>query len=531
MRRPAVFLSSTFSDDFGVGREAVPLRRRILDAVDRLPVDLWAYELAWHAVSPGTTDIDADTIIDRCFEGIKTCDLFVFIVSGRHGTGAGLLEEQISASYFELELFAAALLEKPILILHYRNREPEPLLLDAMRILRQSFPSSAYRIDDEAALFQHFQEACRALVDSRSRNGPHAAADLPEGVSLCRTRQRMEKDLANPSLLFLDGQMSSRARRPDPDKAKALIEHVATGVRGVGEGQRVMPHGAAMFRLWAAMRELMAESMQETADPHIAALWDRAFGLWAGKASWFGLHGHTWMGPLAAVNSQIDLRKRMRADPRFSTHHDLREPTGARASALYSIAQRMQTRARKLFHYRQVVALACEAIEHDPTGREGARSIRAHALVQMARLGHVWKIWEAKADFERSLSIREAKGASEASIGEAKADLGLLLVQIRQRRRGLALVEEGVAQMRSNTSVDGKAFLARGLRKLALAAQQAGRRDLELAARDELSAVSNEVEAIDQLRGLPRATAAHPSQGDASQTGGPVGQPRGPEAP
>src|SRR5690606_18073311 len=105
-----------------------------------------------------------------------------FILSGRHGSGASLLDEGVFARYLELELFAAAALQKPILVLHYA--------------------------------------------------------------------------------------------------------------------------GASLFRLWAAMRELITSDPAVLADAAVLPLWDRALGLWASQASWIGLHGHLWMGPLAAINTQ-----------------------------------------------------------------------------------------------------------------------------------------------------------------------------------------------------------------------------------
>src|SRR4051812_28963 len=65
---------------------------------------------------------------------IKACDLFVFILTGRRGSGAAFVEDRITASYLELELFAAAVLRKPILVLHYAGREPEPALDDTMSL-------------------------------------------------------------------------------------------------------------------------------------------------------------------------------------------------------------------------------------------------------------------------------------------------------------------------------------------------------------------------------------------------------------
>jgi hypothetical protein len=178
----------------------------------------------------------------------------------------------------------------------------------------------------------------------------------------------------------------------------------------------------------------------------------------------------------------------------------VREPLGARASAIYSIAQRMDSRERKFFHYHQVVMLSTQAVARDVTGENGALLIRAHALMQMARLGHFWKLWEATKDFRKCLEIRNTSGAAPAGIGEVKTDLGFCYVLSGRRRRGMALLQEGVALMRCDKTANGKAFLARGLRKLEHAATLSGARRITHEARCERLSLSAAVEALDQAR-------------------------------
>jgi hypothetical protein len=237
-------------------------------------------------------------------------------------------------------------------------------------------------------------------------------------------------------------------------------------------------------------------------DPATAPLWDRAFGLWSSNASWFGLHGHLWMGPLAAINSQIGLRTKFATSAKYNSVLDVREPFGARASAIYSIAQRMASRRRKFWHYHQVVRLATLAIEQDRNSQQGALSVRAHALMRMAQLGHVWDLWGASSDFKESLELRTKSAASPASIGEAMSDLGFCKVLTAQRRTGLSLLRDGVALLRSDKSPNGKAFLARGLRKLELAAKISGARTIMNQAHEERLMLSKDIEALDQARDI-----------------------------
>lgn len=498
--KPRVFLSSVFKDRFDDHSKYVPLRKRIIEDKGALPVLLWAYEHFWPEGTENP-EPDADMIIDRCFDGIKSCDLFVFLLTGRHGSGVRYTDDPLFVSYLELELFAASVLRKPILVLHLRGHEPEPALRDCMILLNRAYATGEYLIDDEKALYNRFRDACDQLaagVWKPVHNG--ILAQLPDWLSIQRTRSDFEDDLSDPCLRFLDGRFRSGRRNANPDRAKLLLDEVASGMRGNVTQRRLMPHGAALFRLWAAMRELMDDAERTLSNPFTAPLWDRALGLWAGKASWFGLHGHMWMGPLAAINSQIELRKKFASEPDFQNVQDVREPLAARASAIYSIAQRMQSRRRKLYHYRQTVDLTTQAIERDLDAQQGSLSIRGHALMRMAQLGHIWKLWEAAADFKGSLELREMSGAPLASIGEAKTDLGFCSVLIGRPRAGLTLLQDGVTLMRSDESANGKAFLARGLRKLERAARLVGPREVAEAAHRERLTVAEEVEAFDQTR-------------------------------
>ena len=495
--KPRVFLSSVFVDDFGSGRGYVPLRKRIIEESDSLPVHLWAYEHFWPKNSE-LPEPDADTVVDRCFRGVKECDLFVFLLTGRHGSGVGYDSDPVLASYLELELFAAAMLDKPTLVLHLYNKEPQDELKDAMLLLRSAHDQ--YVIDDEDGLYRQFMEACDSLAGGTLLAQSQKLAGLAEWLSLRRSRQRMDEELSNPLLHFLDGRLFPDKKNINPAKAGRLLDQVASGHRLVGTDMLQMPHGAALCRLWAAMRELMNDKGTAISDPSIAPLWDRALGLWAGKAAWFGLHGHVWMGPLAAVNSQLALRRGMQHEPAFRSAQDVREPLGGRASAIYSVAHRMYSRKRKLYHYNQTIRLSTRAIERDVDAQQGARAIRGYAFMQTARLGKVWNIWRAKHDFKRSLELREKAGAEPSSIGEAKADLGLCLVLLGSKGSGLSLLQEGIELLRKDDSVNVQSFLAQGLRKLERAATLSGKHALAESAHSERVALSSEIDAFDQAR-------------------------------
>jgi hypothetical protein len=500
MEKRRVFLSSVFRELIDGKWSSPPLRQRIIEERHKLPIELWAYEIFWPDSSEEFRP-NADTVVDRCFAGIRGCDLFVFLLSKRHGSGVEYVEGRALASYVELELFAAAMLQKPVLVLHARGyEESEPPLRDALNLLSQTFTTDRYIIGDENDLYDRFQNECRRLAAGDQATYDPSLKGLPDWLSRRRSRNRFRDELANPDLHFLGGKLRSSRKVADPAKAKILVDQVSSGIRGDLAQPQVLPHGAALFRLWAAMRELMDQSESTLIDPSLAPLWDRTFGLWARSASWFGLHGHLWMGPLACVQSQILLRRKFAAEPKFHEAAEIREPLGARASALYSVAQRMHYWWQKVRHYRLAAALATQAIERDGDGGRGALLIRGYASMQMAQLGYVWQLWGAVDDFRKALELGEKSGASSASVGEAKVALGLSLVLSGRPRTGLGLLEEGVRLMRGDESASGLASLARALRSLERGGSWAGRRDIVETAREERLKIAASVEALDQMR-------------------------------
>jgi hypothetical protein len=219
--KPCVFLSSTFQEGVDGERREVPLRRRIVESRRLLPINLGAYELVWpkdaETPAPG-----ADTVIDRCFAGIRNCDLFVFLLTARHGTSVEYVEGGILASYLELELFAAAILRKPVLVLHLRGRDPERPLRDTLDLLHSSFAAGCYVIDDENGLYSRFRAECDRFAAGDRVPPEPILTQLPDWLSHWRTQASLRRELTDPRLRFLDGSLIvALRRRPDQGRASA----------------------------------------------------------------------------------------------------------------------------------------------------------------------------------------------------------------------------------------------------------------------------------------------------------------------
>jgi hypothetical protein len=431
----------------------------------------------------------ADQIIQRCFADIKKCDLFVYLQTRRHGSRVAFPEaDPTRATYLELELFAAALLRKPMVVLRERDSEPEPELEGLLNVLRSSFGDGMEFVDGAEGLLEAFRsEVVLRAIEARATV---RTAGIPDALSALRSRPSFEEDFANPRLRFLGGHGPATGRPGDHDIASALVAQVASGLTPDGG---IMSHGASVFRLWAAIRELRALDLH---DPQAAILWDRVLGLWSRKVSWFGVHGHVYMGALAAANSQIDLRKEHRS---AEVDTDSRPPLVAKASATYSVAGRMGTRAKAIHHYAEAAWLSKEAALSDAEGSSGALAVQGFSMFQLAKLKRSPDLLaKAKAAFREQLKRREG-GVNEAEVGEAEFDLGFVsLVGVRPFA-AFSLMQAGLDKMRTHGSADGLARLARVLRKFELVSL-AFRPFSTLRTRAERKLVADLVDAQDQLR-------------------------------
>ncbi len=216
---------------------------------------------------------------------------------------------------------------------------------------------------------------------------------------------------------------------PNLPLAQSLLDQVA---RGKGDGSEPLRYAARLARLWTALRELRKAGEAAAYGSDLAPLWDRALGLWGGAASWFGLHGHLQLSPLAAINTQLDIRSRAER----SGDGDGRPPAGARASALYSLA--LRAGSRRVVHLKQTIALTTEAMATGQETEMGLLDIRGAAHM---RLRH---FFQAEADFREALAWRERQGANHFSTGDALVHLAFARAFTRPLIGDLHMLDEGL---------------------------------------------------------------------------------------
>lgn len=448
--RYTAFLSSIYggpTDELGVRA----LRTRIWEVGRRLR-PIWVAE---HS-DPGLEGRAALDIVDECLDQVGRADIFLCVLHGKHGSRirSDKLQASWNASHFEVEIYQAALLRKPIYVLVHRDFDPDSSLMGFLSLLGDVLPHAPWpRLSDDqivAAIEQIVMPGIARSIRHRYLSKlSSTSARLTDALAAARD-DAPAADLRQPSFEFLGGNTDTTIPIPDLALVRDALQRADTQTNQ----QR------RLARYWIALRGLMGAHYRATRDPEVLRLWDRALGGWGKSAAWYGLHAHLRVGTLAAFGSQWRARIALAdagakdLDPGF-----LKPPHGPLGSAYYSLSKRHrspQRRARALTAGLSHVNAALVAESGDPSGLYAIRA--SIHLAQGNRAGAI-------EDYRRVYDIRRSAAVSAAGIGEALSEFGFGLVQTGRRREGLGYLEEGVDLLQQHGS---PGFLVRAKRKLAV---------------------------------------------------------------
>lgn len=416
-------------------------------------------------------------VIDELLQRIRESSLFVCILGGtRHGSSIYVGEDPSSVSFFEIELFQATLLQKPIYLFRLDGFNPVPRLEKLLKILDFYLPEwfSKKTLKD----FE-IKDQTRRLIDRNRLTSPFQTIRhlykpirrLVQGLHTIRRR----------GICFLDEEFEQIRGQPN----RHLIEKVVNLItEQINEEKR-------LSRIWIGIRELMAQPYTNASDMEFLQYWNKLLGEWAKAGAWYGLHADTPLGCLAALNSVSKIRNNLR-------HHfgnKLREqegayPGGALASAKYSIAKRLYIAADRKELFNEALDDIDRTMNWPEPDEAGLRAIRGSIYRQTGAIS------EAIKEYEEVFRLRQTKDPNAADTGEAMSELGFAYLRKWQFKKGLDYCKEGVDLLRQGARAG---FLARGLRKLAVAYLCNGKLKKAYEAKREAEDVAMKHGAFDQL--------------------------------
>jgi Domain of unknown function (DUF4062) len=274
---PPIFVSSCFEDPIG---QRLPIRDVILSGLDdelqRRPVGYG--HLIWMAENQSELDPNSSSLSQMkkaqlCLEGVRSAECFVAIITSRHGSrvnveGAGI----VPSSFFEAELFEAAVLRKPSFIFLLKGYEPDAKMASLLKLLAPFFPNMALQpmsvheilreIDKLIAIYQRPQWLRRRFVP------PH----LRSTVDLLFHERHQAYDIRDlPSIRFLGGVFDRSLQPPDPSVVEAVLNKASAAES----------YSERLTLTWFAFRALMGAPYTDSKFRHMHTLWVRVFESWA----------------------------------------------------------------------------------------------------------------------------------------------------------------------------------------------------------------------------------------------------------
>ncbi len=256
------------------------------------------------------------------------------------------------------------------------------------------------------------------------------------------------------------------------------FEQLLGSVTGIEERSERESH------LTALLPELATVPYTDRSCSPFYSVWDRYCDGWLRATAWRGHHTALRMGRLAMLNTQMAVRCSLAGgtdrQQLLAGHAPsagmIGEATpwirvfnlgGALASEYYSLAKNQSDRRRKETFLRRgleflhIATRVDGLIPDDERDRffAGLAAIRGHIYLELSD-----NALDSVAAFEESLKLRESTDVSMASVAEAKADFGHVMVRQGLSRRGLALLIEGVEELELQMS---GGFAARAKLKLA----------------------------------------------------------------
>lgn len=457
------------------------LRHRIWERGQRSGTPIWVSEIDAKDQFAGK---DLDYIQVACLKQVRSAPKFICLLDGSFGTTWN--EGQISI--LELELATAAFSKRNIWIFRLAPFDnPDPRIESLLRAITIACPAA--RISGPLTHDQVLANIAWLLEPVGAKPLTLEIGPFVQDLAIKRS-PTLTFDLADRDVQFLNGAFAPLLDRPpDKDLIDRLIAQAAA--------ETVTPDKLA--KLWIAIRHLSAAPFSDRRYEEYLPLWESALGKWSSASAWYALHGHFFLGRLAAVNTLSTIRRRVPA----SMQSKLGPPSifadaGAAASEYYSIAKLVPSRWQR----RRLLGKAlwnCNAAlgEHGgPSDPSGLLDIRGHVKLQMLNpIGGI-------SDLKRALAIRQEQGQSLGRIGESEMHLGRAYAYCRRYGRAERLLRDGIAKLRTT---ENHPFTVQGLRHLADFDKRVGHRAEAVTALREAQAIARKYEIQGQLQQIEDA--------------------------
>lgn len=417
------------------------LRRSIHRLGHDLGRPIWVAEVDGQELGRSPEEIQI-----ACLERVRRLEEFICIVDGSYGTPWNLAELCV----LELEIIVATLAGKRFHFFLLSPYDADSRTESLLRVVRKVRPDVA--TTKPLGADEILCTLSQRLKGTRSRRAHRV--DNPVDSNQDPWLQS-ERDL---DVLFLDGSFAPLDEDSPGDSLESLVRQVLARISAGKD------HSTRLVYAWMAIRRLSAAPYSNSECVRFLPLWEEALSQWARAAAWYGLHGHHFLGRLAALNTLLLIRKRLAAPSACSSAPSIHATGGALASEYLSMAKSVQSKSLKLILRRRALGAVNAALQENHQDHSGLLAIRGSAL---QALGH---LHAGLREYRKVLHLRLAAGEDLGRIGEAESELGwgYLLCSVLDPwlfARARHLLTHGAALLRNTDRFE---FTVRALRKLGI---------------------------------------------------------------
>lgn len=490
--RPRVFISSALGPE---GSEIRQARDDIHTWALSEGYDAFLFERArtraeWDAMSPAMNE-------RICLDNVDASDVFIGIFHNSYGGSHSL--HLADVSFTDIEFFEAFRRNIPLKVYIYESLVAQPELMRLIQIVRTLVPDSVTRCRSLAAL----TKAIRRDLDAHFGKRKEPADRFGQFFRRLLAARQRHDDRQNGIRLLLD-EYPPTAGPPSRDR----IEHDLALVPTLDS------YSAQLDATWQVFRRLFAVPWRTNQNQDWRDLWDRALSTWDRPAAWYGLHGFTLAGKLAANNTLLAVRALTASDGesdslpelvRIGSHNTgapevwvkLFATGGLLASEYYSIAK-LAPWSLKRKYFRKAdewcqVALRADARSLDLNRRSGITSIRGQILMEIGPRS------EAVALMEESLRCRVEGGLGPSEVAWGEVELGYAYFRTGRVSEGQRMLERGAAAVEKTGS---PGFVVRARKRLIAMHLQRGRILQGLREAREAMEIAVKHDLTDQIRDL-----------------------------
>ena len=411
-----------------------------------------------------------------CLKKVRDAARFIGVLDGTYGSPW----EETNLSILELELITAVLANKPIYIFLLEPFTVDPRLAPLLEIIRESYPEARLEIAKSPA---HIKDEIQRLIEG-SRKKDFWQRDSGYFLQYqAKSRSQLFNKKANDlDVRFLNGTFAPVPAQPvDKDLITRLIEKA--------DNESVIPYKLA--NLWSAFRNLGSVPYTSSRYKEFLSLWGAVLSKWGAAAAWYGIHGHAFIGCLAAINSLLEIKRNNQDNTEIVNSINISH--GALASEYFSIARMAKSWRYKRALFNKALANVNYAFTESSDDLSDLYDLRGNILIFLEHF------WAAVKDYETALQLRIDANDTEGRIGEIKVDLGFAYFLTGHKKKAQRFLEDGIEGLKKS---DRPTFTVKAMKKLILFYKRTLQLKRAKAMLDEAYDYAEQFEMNDQLRQL-----------------------------